>query len=307
MELQQLKYFKTVAETGKLSDAAESLFISAPALSTSISRLEKELEAKLFDRTNNRLILNQQGQIFLRYVNQVFTTLDSAKTELRQNMLLQGQHTSVASISSIFWGNLITAFSLENPQFTLSWTTLTISKLAESGLPAQHRFLLAAEGDLPPAYASEMDSIVLFEDHLTIMVHPDHPLAREESVDIRMLANETLFLPMHDYSIFNRLKEIYNFSGLPLPVGNAYPTSVLQKMVASGNGISFASTHLSKNMTSRLCHIPVNDPCSPWINRLYWRKDRALTADETIFMEYVKQFHHKDDCTSKDSILFKQA
>ena len=43
MELQQLKYFKTVATIGKISDAAEALFISAPALSTSISRLEKEL------------------------------------------------------------------------------------------------------------------------------------------------------------------------------------------------------------------------------------------------------------------------
>ena len=45
MELIQLKYFKTVAQTGKISDAAQALFISAPALSTSISRLEKELES----------------------------------------------------------------------------------------------------------------------------------------------------------------------------------------------------------------------------------------------------------------------
>ena len=73
MELQQLKYFKTVAETGKISDAAQMLFVSAPALSTSISRLEKELGVQLFDRTNNRIILNQQGQILLRYVNQIFS------------------------------------------------------------------------------------------------------------------------------------------------------------------------------------------------------------------------------------------
>ena len=43
MELLQLKYFKVVAEVGKISAAAEQLFISAPALSTSISRLEKSL------------------------------------------------------------------------------------------------------------------------------------------------------------------------------------------------------------------------------------------------------------------------
>jgi DNA-binding transcriptional LysR family regulator len=67
MELQQLKYFKAVAHFGMIADAAQSLFISAPALSTSISRLEKELGVKLFDRTGNRITLNPQGQIFLKH------------------------------------------------------------------------------------------------------------------------------------------------------------------------------------------------------------------------------------------------
>ena len=89
MELLQLKYFKTVAQIGKISEAAQALFISAPALSTSISRLEKELGVKLFDRTNNRIIQTQQGQILLRYVNQVFSVLDCARTELQQSLLLQ--------------------------------------------------------------------------------------------------------------------------------------------------------------------------------------------------------------------------
>ena len=43
MEMLQLKYFKAVAEMGKISAAAESLFISPPALSAAISRLEKDL------------------------------------------------------------------------------------------------------------------------------------------------------------------------------------------------------------------------------------------------------------------------
>lgn len=67
MELIQLKYFKTVASMGKLSDAAQALFVSAPALSTSISRLEKELRFSLFDHTKNRITLNPQGHIFLKY------------------------------------------------------------------------------------------------------------------------------------------------------------------------------------------------------------------------------------------------
>ena len=63
---QQLHYFKAVATICKIADAAESLFVSAPALSTSIARLEKELGVKLFDRAGNRITLNAQGKIFLR-------------------------------------------------------------------------------------------------------------------------------------------------------------------------------------------------------------------------------------------------
>ena len=85
MELLQLKYFKTVAELGKISAAAEALYISAPALSTSISRLEKELGVQLFDRYAKRIALNAQGEIFLRYVNQMFDALECGKKELLQN------------------------------------------------------------------------------------------------------------------------------------------------------------------------------------------------------------------------------
>ena len=143
MELLQLKYFKTVAETGKISAAAEALFISAPALSTSISRLEKELGFPLFDRTHNAIRLNRQGQIFLRYVNQVFATLDCARMEMRQSMLLQGQHVSVATLSANVWIDLIAAFSQEYPHFTLSCTSLRLSQFAASGLGPQYSFLLA--------------------------------------------------------------------------------------------------------------------------------------------------------------------
>ena len=89
LELQQLKYFKAVADIGKISEAAEALFISAPALSTSISRLEKELGVQLFDRTNSRITLNAQGLILLRHVNQISDTLEDAKQELQQSLLQQ--------------------------------------------------------------------------------------------------------------------------------------------------------------------------------------------------------------------------
>ena len=57
----KLYYFIKVAQTGNLTRAAQELFISQPALTMAIKRLEKELDVTLFEREGNRLILSPSG------------------------------------------------------------------------------------------------------------------------------------------------------------------------------------------------------------------------------------------------------
>ena len=293
MELQQLKYFKTVAHIGKISEAAEELFISAPALSTSISRLEKELGMNLFDRSSNRIVLNAQGQIFLKYVNQVFASLDSAKQELQQSLLHHGPHISLASINSLMWVNLIAAFTSEHSQFTLSCSGTSISKLAEDGLATQHQFLLAYECEIPPAYEEKLDSIPLFQATPTVMLCKDHPLAQRESLDIRDLVNERIFLTMPGSSMYERLQKLFALCDLPFPADQSYSFLVRQKMVAENQGISFFSEHPGHNAHPNIRYIPLVDPFEPWNARLFWRKDRPLSEDEIAFRDFTVRFYQE--------------
>ena len=74
----------TIAKEQSFSKAAQKLFIAQPSLSLMVKHLEEELGTPLFTPTNNRILLNRQGRVFLRYVNQVFSSLECAKTELQQ-------------------------------------------------------------------------------------------------------------------------------------------------------------------------------------------------------------------------------
>jgi len=289
MELLQMKYFKTVAEVGKISAAAEALFISAPALSASISRLEKELGMDLFDRTHNSVRLNRQGQIFLRYVNQVMATLDCAREELRQSVLLQGQHVSVATMSSNMWIDLIAAFSQENPHFTLSCTSLRLSQFEASGLGPQYSFLLAE--DFSENYFGELDSIPLFTDRLCAMVHPDHPLAGERTIKLRQLTGENLFLPMQDYPLNERIMGIFKAEACLLPTGNAYSSLVCRHMVTEGLGIAFTTRYTGQFLSEGLRTVPLDCTGAEWDVRLYWRKHRRFTKDEELFRQFVEEFY----------------
>lgn len=290
MELQQMKYFKAVAEIGKISAAAESLYISAPALSTSIARLEKELGMPLFDRANNRIMLNKQGQIFLRYVNQMFNTLECARAELRQSMLQQGQHVSVATMTSNLWVDLITAFSQEYPQFTLSCANFRRAQLVSNGLPHQHSFLLAASEDLGPYPQSELESEPLFEDQLAVMVPPGHRLAKLETVTPEQLCQENLFLPLEGSALFERVCSMFESRELPVPTGHSYSYLVYRHMVEEGLGVSFTTVRSSRMEPGNLRYIPV-EAGAPWILRLYWRRIRPLTQDEQCFKRFVENFY----------------
>jgi len=293
MELLQLKYFKAVAEIGKISAAAESLFISAPALSTSISRLEKELGINLFDRTNNRIQLNEQGQIFLRYVNQVFTTLDYAKVELQQSIIQQKHHISIAATTSNLWTDLVAAFSLEYPQFTLASTNLKFSPLETEGLPPNYTFLLGEENDLPASYAADMDSVILFEDQPVIMVHPSHPLAKAPSVDLLRLQRETLFYPSPDVTMYTRICHLFEERDIQMPYGYTLPYLSYRHMAEEGMGISFTTRHIGslEPENPNICYVPIANT-RPWIMRLYWRKAKPLTNDEQLFISFIRKFYN---------------
>lgn len=69
MELLQLKYFLAAAKTENFSQAARLYCVPASTVSKSISMLEKELGAKLFNRQSNKLTLNESGQRFLEHIS----------------------------------------------------------------------------------------------------------------------------------------------------------------------------------------------------------------------------------------------
>lgn len=291
MELQQLKYFKTVAAIGKISEAAEALFISAPALSTSISRLEKELGMPLFDRTSNRIILNDQGKIFLKCAERVFTDLENTKAELQQSLLPKGPHIQLLTINSLIWVNLIASFTAEFPQYTLSCSSATINEFAESGFSGNHNFLLAFRHEIPPVYAEKMESAFLFTAKPCVILHKDHPLAAKDILDVRELADQRIFISNPGASLHKRIKQLFDLHDLPLPGDNFNSHMVRLKMVAENKGISFTTYHPGNTLYPNIRYVPLDDPFEPWSANLYWRKDHTLSPEENSFLEFARQLY----------------
>lgn len=86
--LSQYKIFYAVAKAGNISKAAKELFISQPAISKSISKLEENLGVSLFTRNSRGVQLTVEGQVLFSHVSNAFDTLGRGENELKRIKIL---------------------------------------------------------------------------------------------------------------------------------------------------------------------------------------------------------------------------
>ena len=85
MELEQLRAFAAVAETGSFTRAAEKLYTSHSSISRAVSALERELGATLLERGNRVAGLTRAGEILLRGAKDILAKEEELKKEIEKS------------------------------------------------------------------------------------------------------------------------------------------------------------------------------------------------------------------------------
>lgn len=89
------RIFYTVAQTENISRAASILFISQPAISKAIQKLEKNLNVSLFTRTSKGVQLTEEGKLLYQSVDVAFETLTSAEEKLKKSIAMETGHLKI--------------------------------------------------------------------------------------------------------------------------------------------------------------------------------------------------------------------
>ncbi len=84
MDLRQLRYFRTVAEEGQVTKAANKLHMAQPPLSQQIKIMEEELNLKLFDRQGRKLELTNAGEVLYEKAGRILNDLEETLTEVKE-------------------------------------------------------------------------------------------------------------------------------------------------------------------------------------------------------------------------------
>src|SRR5699024_12644382 len=83
MELRQLKYFVTIAESKSYSTAAKSLFVTQPTLSWNIQKLEEELNDRLFFQSNQGVKLTEAGELLYEEGQKILASVESVVEKIQ--------------------------------------------------------------------------------------------------------------------------------------------------------------------------------------------------------------------------------
>lgn len=211
MELRQLKYFIKTAQTLNFSEAARSLYITQSTLSQQIKALEDELGCPLFERNSHNVSLTESGEIMVPLVKQILHDAEVCKSQI---MDLQELITGSLNIGATFSFSPLVKETIKDfisryPGVRLNVINRSMEELMEMLRRREVDFVLAFK---PDTLFDEIESQVLFEDRLSVIMSKNHPLAACESISPDEIKRHPLAIPAKGLQARNMIDKYFNFS-----------------------------------------------------------------------------------------------
>ena len=244
MTLRQFELFVAVSETGSFSRGAEMMALTQSTVSQHIAALEREVSAKLLDRTSKGVFLTVAGEVFLQHARRVLAERDVL------NQAMAGLH------------------GLEKASLNLGASNIPANYLIPCFLPVlQHKYpgisLTMRIGDSREVLAElksgqvelgivggRLDDEIysyepLLKDKLVMIVGPDHPLKERHSITIKELIKEMFIVREEGSGTYQTLQKGFLSAGIDPELFNITArlgsNEAVRRAVAAGAGCAFVS------------------------------------------------------------------
>lgn len=282
---QQLEYFRRVAQLQHFTKAAESLFISQPALSRSISKLEKELGVPLFERQGRSVKLNRYGKMFLEKVNLAMNILEEGKLELKNAIHPISGNISISFIYTLgtdLVPELISQYRLKYPNVTFQLFQNTANKIMEQLETTEIDVCLT----MNPDYHPDIHCMPLFPEELFVIVPKTHPLAKRKEIKLIEIADEPFISFKKGVGLRVVADRLCREAGfVPNIMFESQEPGTVTGMVSAGLGVGLVPKNKGMENYNITC-LRVTEPTCSRMIYIAWKK-RAFTPKVA---EHFRQF-----------------
>lgn len=188
--LGQLQAFLETARLGNVTRAADALFLTQPALSARLKRLEQEVGGALLVRDHKGARLTEAGRAFLPHAERavsIMTDAHQAVADAQHGLTGEFVVATTQTLNTYVLPHVINRFVRANPAVRLSVRTAPSEQILEMVLNGSAQVGLGRSLQDPAA-----ESIPLYDEEFAFVVGPRHPLAEVGKVTVADLAGETV-------------------------------------------------------------------------------------------------------------------
>lgn len=289
MNINQIQYALTVARYKNFSKAAESLFLSQPALSLQIKKLEQELGFSLFRRKAQGVIITPEGEKFF----QDALAVEASWNQMMQNAsLLRGEkqrHLRIAVSTRVYSNGLfsdIVDFFDRHPEIEVSFVT---EAGADFFAALKNGSIDIALDRLPPlellSDADHFFSCELFSEQQCFLMAPNSPLSRSETMSFSDMAGKSYVTGLQNSLEDRSLRQICKEHGITL--GKVYRSdgiTTVMDLVRNGKGITLGPRSFADHY--HVHAIPVEPSTYISLNFICLRS-RAASPEITLLKNHL--------------------
>ena len=286
MELRQLKYFITSADTLNFTEAARQCFITQSTLSQQIKQLETELGVQLFERIGKRVFLTETGRDFLPYARQTVADADYGVQRIKDMEDLKTGRLCIGTTFglSALITDAIARFSEQYPEVHLEVMFLKQDELIEAVRERKVDFALTFE-------MMEKDDLLTEQPvktyHLCAIVSDQNPLAQQATVSLRQLANYNICTPARGMNARRMFDSLTNKKGIELqPKLEINEIHTLLHLVRTGRWVAILVDSITHGEEG-LCAVPLREAALPMPVVWLYPKDMYIRKAMQKFMELI--------------------
>jgi LysR family hydrogen peroxide-inducible transcriptional activator len=273
MTLNELRFVVALAKARNFRKAAEVCFVSQPALSLAVKKLEDELGVLLFERNRNDVTMTVIGELVVEQATRAIEEANRVKEIARQgnNQLVGALKLGVIySIGPYLLPEIIPYLRQSAPEMPLIVEeNLTINLETQLRNGVIDVAIIALPFDIPG-----IKTLPLYEEEFVVVVPITHDWAKRDSIDPEELADEKILLLNSGHCFSNQVMQAcprLSRNGEILQ-GNSLDT--IRNMVASNLGLTVlpASATIERYQNPLIKVVPFTKPAPKRQIALAWRK-----------------------------------
>ena len=182
--LDQLRILKAIVDEGSFKKAADSLFVTQPAVSLQVQNLEKQLDIAIFDRGGRKAQLTEAGKLLLNYCEKILgECLETCKAVEDLNNLKGGSIIIGASqtTGTYLMPRMIGVFRQKYPEVSVQLQIHSTRRTGWSVANGQIDIAIIG-GQLPLELNESLEVIPFATDELALVLPTNHPLAKSKEL-----------------------------------------------------------------------------------------------------------------------------